>query len=68
MMVTVLGDRKKVQEILFFYLRSSRGSLFIKKCTNSVIQGKKCTFFLSELCETGSSFAVHTLCRRSVDE
>lgn len=33
-----------------------------------MIQGKHCTFFLTELCETGSHFAVHTLCCRPEDK
>lgn len=72
LMVKVFGersDRKGTKQIhCSFYLVSSRGWLLVKKHKNSVIQGKDCTFFLTELCETDSLFAVHTLCCRSEDE
>lgn len=64
--VKVLGEVEKVQNnsTVLFYLVSSREWLFVKKCTNSVIRGKDCTFILTELCEIGSLFALHTSCCR----
>lgn len=70
LMVKVLGEKRyKTQPLFFFYLVSSRAWLLVKKRTNSVIRGKRSTFFFpTDLCETGSFFAVHTLCCRSEDE
>lgn len=45
MTVKVLGEVEKVLNIICsFYLVSWREWLFVKKCANSVIRGKDCTF------------------------
>lgn len=72
LMVKVLGEvrqkRYKTKPLFFFFYyyyffisyHRDVAAFLRKKRTRSVMRGKHCTFFLTELCETGSLFLLYT--------